>query len=185
MILPIDTFHEEFDLDEFSNHSGKSARFYGDNWMQLVVDKNEVAIILLADVPMPSDSISIELYPNSPASIAIITADDWEYDVIIPIDKAISSDKRKIHYSLHIIPISSPVNAYIHTLQGMEKVIKSEMVNAFSDFELDRLNRYINENYERYLKALLDSGEVSNVTPYLLNDDFNPNFVSLTAIKNN
>lgn len=181
-MLPRDSFREEFELASFSSHSGKKAVFYGENWLQVITDGDEVGIILLADL-VESESLSIELYPDAPQSIAIISSDDWIIDVVIPIDFRIASDRRKKHYSICFLPTNNPVDSYKNTLIKMESIIKSEMSDVFSYLPAEQLSRYIEKRYPAHIEALMNAGELSNVTPYLFKKDFSPSFIGVRAIR--
>lgn len=183
MELPKDTFNEKFDLGEYSNHSGKNAFLYGENWVEVVVDNNEVGIVLIADKSALIKDASIELYPNAPSPIAIIGSELWNIDIIIPVDKAILKNKFIKSFSLSIIQESNPSKSILHTMERMDLPLKQEIINDIPDGDFSLPEKYLENKYPEYLRGLLAAGEVSNVTPYFLSDDFNPNFTSLVVVR--
>jgi hypothetical protein len=183
MELPKDTFKEKFDLGEYSNHSGKEAFLYGENWLEVVVDNNEVGIILIADTSELIKDASIELYPNAPSPIAIIGSDHWNVDIIIPINKAVLTNKFIKSFSLCIIHESDPSKSILNTIEKMDFPLKQEIIGEITDGEITLPENYLDKKYPEYLRALLAAGEVSNVTPYFLSDDFNPKFTSVVVVR--
>ncbi len=64
----------------------------------------------------------------------------------------------------------------------MEVLIKEEMREVLEAKTGADMSGYIEKSYPNHLKALMDAGEVSNITGYTFKEGFDPQFIEADIV---